>query len=77
MTTETIADMVWALGQCIEVDIFDPFDRPSNAPRVVSEHAQQRDGTAIGATALTPANKIAYAPQPQYISDPCWKRSRV
>lgn len=28
MTEETLADMVWALGCCIKVEIFDPVDRP-------------------------------------------------
>ncbi len=44
MTIETLADMVWALGQCVSVDIFDPFDRPSNEKRVISEHAISADG---------------------------------
>lgn len=26
MTTETLADMVWALGYCIDVHIYDPFE---------------------------------------------------
>lgn len=30
MTIETIADMVWALGHCINVDIFDPKEKSSN-----------------------------------------------
>lgn len=28
MTLETVADMAWAVGACIDVDIFDPKDRP-------------------------------------------------
>ena len=40
LTLETLADMVWGLGQCIKVDIFDPETRPSNHVRVVSEHAK-------------------------------------
>lgn len=35
VTAETIADMVWALGQCIKVEIYDPRDRPSNEFRVM------------------------------------------
>ncbi len=38
MTVETLADMVWALGQCIKVDIFDPADHPSNEARIVPAH---------------------------------------
>ena len=60
MRTETIADMVWALGQCIDVDIFDPYERPSNAKRVISEHATPITSAVIGATAITPA-KLEYA----------------
>ena len=38
MTVETIADMVWALGQCIEVNIFDPAEQPHvNHPLSPSE----------------------------------------
>lgn len=28
MTLKTIADLVWGMGGCIEVDIFDPADHP-------------------------------------------------
>lgn len=28
MTLETVADMVWGVGGCIDVEIFDPADRP-------------------------------------------------
>jgi DNA-binding phage protein len=38
MTVETMADMVWALGQCIKVEIFDPSDHPSNETRIVPVH---------------------------------------
>ena len=38
MTIETIADMVWALGNCIDVHIYDPAEYPSNQPRVVPVH---------------------------------------
>lgn len=38
MTLETVADMVWALGHCIDVDIFDPADKPSNGHRIVPVH---------------------------------------
>lgn len=34
MTLQTVADMCWALGQCIEIDIFDPQDRPTNQRRI-------------------------------------------
>lgn len=30
MTTEAIADMVWALGQCIEIKIYDPQEKCDN-----------------------------------------------
>jgi hypothetical protein len=38
MTLETIADMVWGLGHCINVEIFDPKDRLSNEHRIVPAH---------------------------------------
>jgi hypothetical protein len=64
MTIETIADMVWALGQCIDVDIFDPYERPSNAHRIISEHARPRDVTTDSATSVTDAKvEVEYAPQ--------------
>lgn len=28
MTVETIADMAWAIGACVDVDIYDPAERP-------------------------------------------------
>lgn len=28
MTIETIADMAWAVGACVDVDIYDPNERP-------------------------------------------------
>ena len=39
LTLESLADMVWALGQCIKVEILDPNTNPTNHVRVVSEHA--------------------------------------
>ena len=60
MGIETLADMVWALGYCITVDIFNPFDKPSNEPRVISVHAARTDGATVGVTSLTPA-KFQYA----------------
>jgi hypothetical protein len=47
-TIETISDMIWALGQCIEVEIFNPYERPSNAARIISEHARPRGKTTSG-----------------------------
>ena len=52
MTLETVADMAWALGQCIEVDIFDPADRPSNQARIISEHHRLAPSSA-GAHSVT------------------------
>lgn len=59
LTLETIADMVWALGQCINVDIFDPSSTPSNSARVVSEHmAAPREGVPVMSAAPTTEVKI-------------------
>ena len=55
MTIETLSDMVWALGQCIKVDIFNPYDKPSNEPRIISEHALRLDGAMVSATSTTTA----------------------
>lgn len=60
MTIETLADMVWALGYCIDVYIYDPFEHPSNAKRVISDHAVRLDGTTTAATSLTAA-RLEYA----------------
>lgn len=38
MTIETIADMIWALGYCINVNIFDPLETPTNVPQIVPIH---------------------------------------
>ena len=35
MTIETLSDMIWALGNCVEVRIFDPHEHPTNQRRVV------------------------------------------
>jgi transcriptional regulator with XRE-family HTH domain len=53
MSVETIADMAWALGLCIKIDIFNPFDRPSNEPRIISEHARKIDGAIDTGTSIT------------------------
>jgi hypothetical protein len=60
MTIKTLAEMVWGLGQCIKVDIFNPYDRPSNEALVISEHAVPTDGTVIGVTSINSAT-FSYA----------------
>ena len=35
MTLETVADMVWGLGHCIQIEIFDPKIQPTNSHVVV------------------------------------------
>lgn len=37
MTLETVADMVWAVGGCIDVDIYDPASRPDRNHALASE----------------------------------------
>ena len=39
LTLESLADLVWGLGQCIKVEIFDPSTNPTNHVRVESEHS--------------------------------------
>src|SRR2546423_1434876 len=53
MATDTLADMVWALGYCIDVLIYDPYEHSSNAKRVISEHAARTDGATPAATSVT------------------------
>lgn len=37
MTLETVADMVWAVGGCIDVDIYDPAARPDKNHTLAQE----------------------------------------
>src|SRR5215831_14419973 len=77
MTVETLADMVWALGYCIDVNIFDPYEYPSNSPRVISEHAAPTDAATVGTTSITSA-KLEYAPyQTQDLPAARGKRPRM
>lgn len=58
MTIETIADMVWALGHCIKVEIFDPEDHPSNEHRIVPVD----EGAAeTGSSANAAQTKLTFA----------------
>lgn len=42
MTVQTIADLVWALGQCIEVNIFDPADHPERNDLIFDTESTQK-----------------------------------
>lgn len=53
MTLETVADMAWALGHCVSVEIYDPADRPSNEPRIVPDHRVWLSSRTLTATAGT------------------------
>lgn len=46
MTIETIADMVWALGHCIKVSIFDPSEDKTNHYVIIPNH--RNSSTAPG-----------------------------
>lgn len=69
MTLETVADMAWALGQCVEIDIFDPAERPSNEPRILSEHTKwviaqptrSLVSAAVGKGAAIPSAEIRFS----------------
>jgi hypothetical protein len=37
MTLETVADMVWAVGGCIDVEIYDPASKPDRNHTLASE----------------------------------------
>jgi ribosome-binding protein aMBF1 (putative translation factor) len=57
MTIETIADMAWALGHCIRVDIFDPSDTPSNGAEIIPDSDQANPfKVQTVATAMGPAS---------------------
>lgn len=49
MTIETIADMAWALGACVDVDIYDPAERPDK------NHALAQEVRVLGLPPVTPA----------------------
>lgn len=51
MTLETVADMVWALGQCIDVEIFDPKEKSTNGHKIVPVHQARYVKSKIGETA--------------------------
>lgn len=48
MTIETIADMAWALGACVDVDIYDPAERPDK------NHALAQEFRVLGLPPETP-----------------------
>lgn len=54
MTMETIADMVWALGHCIRVDIYDPDEAPTNGHQIVPVH----DDTAATASSTSTSTLV-------------------
>lgn len=66
MTIETIADMVWALGHCIKIDIFDPAERVGNEHRIVPEHTNTirtsfgSTGASIAAGPVTAAGSTQF-----------------
>jgi transcriptional regulator with XRE-family HTH domain len=59
MTIESIADLVWALGHCIEVDIFDPTERRDNHPLGPTDDLNELDvgqsNPPMGSSARQPA----------------------
>ncbi len=64
MTIETIADMVWALGHCIKINIFDPSENNTNHHIIVPQHSAvvsfaQDNVDCVGAIKLTPSNSPA------------------
>lgn len=52
MTIETVADMVWGLGHCIRVEIYDPTDASTNHFHIVPETVTMVAPT-VGATPKT------------------------
>jgi predicted XRE-type DNA-binding protein len=66
MTIETIADMVWALGHCMQVRIFDPSDASSNGHMIVPRGSGLADG-AISAVSATTGRVVASPDQWQEV----------
>ena len=63
MTTETIADMVWALGHCIKVEIFDPSETPTNGTTIVPVPPQENPfkgytGSAASVTTVSAEKRV-------------------
>lgn len=61
MTVETIADMVWALGHCIKIEIFDPEDVMSNEHRIVPDYSNPATASSLlhASTVMTFSNAAA------------------
>ena len=47
MTLETLADMTWGLGHCVEVKIYEPSDLDSNGFRIVPTDHDQKPVNAV------------------------------
>lgn len=45
LTLKTVADLVWALGRSIDVEIFDLEKNPTNRPHIRSEHCGKTQWT--------------------------------
>lgn len=43
LTVETVADMVWALGNCVSVRIYDPRETQTNAHQIVPTHPAPKE----------------------------------
>jgi DNA-binding XRE family transcriptional regulator len=39
MTAETLADMVWGLGHCVKIEIYDPKERGTNETQTIGDYA--------------------------------------
>lgn len=56
MTIETIADMAWAIGACVDVDIYDPIERPDRNHTLAQEVRTLRlPATTFGQSAVADA----------------------
>lgn len=74
LTLKTIADLIWALGQSIRVEIFDPDEQPTNMPHIRSEHCGKikwagSDNIQLNSDAgMTPlvASRVSKTPELQF-----------
>lgn len=68
MTIETIADMVWGLGFCIQVDIFDPAEAETNGHFIVPKSDTAREPEEVQ-TRFTPYTVVSSSTGPAQIAD--------
>ena len=69
MRIKTIADMVWALGHCVEVNIYDPADRPEQNSALAPTPSITADDMQEPTTASTTEGNHIIVPIPVDLDD--------